>query len=693
MKALLGVLAVLAVVAVGLASWDNLSASAPPRDPVRKLSARIVRDSWGVPHIFGHTDADVAYGIAIAHAEDDFPTLEEVLAAVRGRAGAISGEDGAKIDFAKALIDANRVAAFGYATLSPRTRALVEAYAQGLNTYAEKHPSEQRLRGLFPVNGHDIVAGFAMRSPFFFGLDRPLAALVDGKLPPRDAGPPDERGSNAFAVTRSKSTDGTTRLIVNSHQPWTGGVTWYELVVHSDEGWDFAGALFPGAPYPLLGHNKTLGWTNTVNRPDLVDVYKLVLDDAGKNYRFDGRWLPLANERVWLHVKFGPFVLPVPRMIYRSVHGPVIKNDLGAFAIRYAGIGDVRQVEQYYRLNKARNFAEWQDAMRMQAVNGTNFIYADAAGHIAMIYNAHFPLRAKGYDWKGVLPGDTSATLWKSYLPFSAYPMVVDPKSGWVANSNNNPFLSTAPADEQRREDFAPEMGIETYVTNRALRFQSLFAAHPGPLSRDDLLHIKFDKGYDKTGWAGKFLVRVAAVDTSKTPDLKAAQDLLATWDWTLDGVGNADTLATMVLGPAARSAYLSKPVPEPLPALRDAVDALMKTYGRIDVPLGDFQRLRRGKVDLPVYGGPEALRAIIGAPSDDGRRVGNNGDGFIMLIEWGPDGKLTSHSVHQFGSATLRPASPHYADQSPLFVKEQWKPVWFDAASLQGHVERDYRP
>ncbi len=691
LKALLGALALLAVVAVGLASWDGLTAHGSTPDPKRVLSARIVRDNFGVPHIFGRTDADVAYGLAIAHAEDDFPTLEEVVAAVRGRAGAISGQDGAKIDFARALIDSDRVAAFGYATLAPRTRALVEAYAQGLNRYAERHPSELRLRGLFPVNGRDIVAGFALRSPFFFGLDRPLGALVEGKLPPRDAGPPDERGSNGFAVARAKSTDGTVRLIVNSHQPWTGGVTWYEVVVHSDEGWDFAGALFPGAPFPLLGHNRTLGWTNTVNRPDLVDVYKLVVSDDGQSYRFDGRWLPLEKQRVWLHVKVGPFVLPVPRTIYRSVHGPAVRNDRGTFALRYAGIGDARSVEQYYRLNKARDFAEWQAAMAMQAVAGTNFIYADAAGHIAMIYNAHFPVRAKGYDWKGVLPGDTSATLWKSYLPFSAYPMVIDPPSGWVANSNNTPFLSTAPADEQNPGQFAPEMGIETFVTNRSLRYQALFAAHPGPLSRDDLLRIKFDKGYDKAGWAGKFLARVAAVDTTKAPDLARAQKLLATWDWTLDGVGSADTLATVVLGPAARSAYLVQPVPDAAAALRDAVASLTKTFGRLDVPLGDFQRLRRGKIDVPVYGGPEALRAIIGDPAPDGRRVGRNGDGFIMLIEWGPDGTVHSRSIHQFGSATVRPSSPHYADQSLMFAHEQWKPVLFDDAALESHVERDY--
>ncbi|MBC7522789.1 MAG: penicillin acylase family protein [Sandarakinorhabdus sp.] len=682
---LLVVLGVVAVVLVGLASWDNLTAHGSVADPVRKRDVRIVRDKWGVPHIFGKTDADVGYGLAIAHAEDDFPNLEEVIAAVRGRGGAITGADGAKVDFAGAFLGANQLAAARYGDLSPATRALVEAYAQGINEYAEKHPSEQRLRGLFPVNGKDIVAGFMLRSPFFFGLDRPLSALIEGKTPPRDAGPPDERGSNGFAVAGRRSSDGVTRLIVNSHQPWAGGVTWWEVVVHSGEGWDFAGALFPGAPYPLLGHNKVLGWTNTVNRPDLIDTFKLTMDAKGENYRVDGQWLPLDTSRVWLRVKLGPLTLPIPRTLYGSIYGPVVKNANGAFALRHAGIGDVRQVEQYYRLNKARDFAEWQKVMAMQSISGTNFVYADAAGHIGMFYNARFPVRASGYDWKGVVPGDTRKTLWTTYYPFSADPMVVDPPAGWVANSNNNPFLSTAPADEQKAAAFPVEMGVETYVTNRALRYQALFAGlGDKPISRDDLLRIKFDKGYDRSGWAGDWYREVMTLDTSKTPDLAAAQKLIGTWDWTLDCKGAADTLVTTAFAQAARFAYMNKPRPDTAAALREAVDLLTKHYGRIDPPLGDFQRLRRGKVDLPLCGGPETLRAIIGEMAPDGRRVGNNGDGFIMLIEWMPDGKVVSHSIHQYGAATMRPLSKHYADQSPLFAAEKWKQVDFGSSEMQ---------
>ncbi len=683
--------AILATVFVGLASWDNLSATAPAADPVRRHDVRIVRDTYGVPHIFGRTDADVAYGLAYAHAEDDFPTLEEVVAATRGRAGAISGKDGAQLDFALGFLDARRAADAGYRTqLSSATRDLVEAYAAGLNRYAAKHPGEIRLRGLFPVTGRDVVTGFALRSPFFFGLDRVLGALVEDKLPPRDAGAEVEKGSNGFAVAGRRSDDGVTRLIANSHQPWEGGVAWYEVVVHSQQGWDFAGALFPGAPYPLLGHNKTLGWTNTVNRPDLIDTYKLVMDADGTHYRYDGKWLPLETSRVWLHVKYGPLTLPVPRTLYRSVHGPVIRNALGTFAVRYTGFGDVRQVEQYYRLNKARDFAEWRAVMAMQAVPATNFIYADAAGHVGMFYNARFPARATGFDWPGVLPGDTSRNVWTHYLPFADDPAVIDPPSGWVANSNNTPFHATAPADDLQAASFAPELGLETFMTNRANRWIALLAALPGPISRADLLRIKFDKTYAHAGTIADWMAKLTAV--SGGGEAGAARDLLQTWDWNQDGRGRADALAAAVIGAAARSIYRGDPLPDARATLTEEAAWLQANFGRLDPPLGDVQRLVRGKLSIPVYGGPDAMRAIY-SRKEDGIRIADHGDSFIMLAEWDKAGHVRSESIHQFGAATSRPESPHYADQARLFAAERWKPVLFDEKALAGHVERTYRP
>lgn len=692
-KLVLGVVALLLVAAIGLMVWEPLAADRPVADALVAHDARIRRDTYGVPHIDGKTDADVAYGLAYAESEDDFGTMEELLAAIRGRSAALTGADGAKIDYVGRLIDAQGQAARGYPTLSPATRALVEAYAAGINRYADTHRGEVRLARLFPVTGRDIVAGFALRSPFFFGLDRTLGALAADTLPPRDGSPADERGSNAFAVAAARSTDGVTRLISNSHQPWTGGVAWYEVVLHSDAGWDFAGALFPGAPFGLVGRTPTLGWTNTVNRGDLIDTYKLVLDASRTHYRYDGAWLPLETHRVWLRVKVGPFVLPVPRTMARARQGPVVTNRLGSFAVRYAGFGDVRQVEQYYRLNRARTFADWRAAMAMQAVPATNFIYADAAGHIAYIYNERFPHRAPGFDWRGVLPGDTSGDVWTSYEPASADPTYIDPKSGWLANSNNTPFVATGAGDNLDPSAFSPLLGIETYMTNRADRFRDLFAAlGTAKISREDLLRIKFDTGYSRRSWAGTWLARVLAVDPRGDGQVAAAQALLRTWRWRLYGTNRADALALYTLSAAAGEGYRGDPLPDAAVKLRDVVAAMMLRFHRLDPPLTDVQRLVRGSADLPLTGGPDALRAVYSHDAT-GKRVGYDGDSFVMLTEWGPNGRARSESIQPFGSAIERPASRHYSDQATLFAAHKFKPVRDDEASLRGHVERDYRP
>jgi len=726
-RALLALLLLFVIAAVSLAFWEPLTARAPQAPAFEPTDVQIARDKFGVPHIFGKTDADVAYGVAYAHAEDDFSTLQEVLAMTRGRAGAMLGEDGAKVDYAEALLGVRATAARDWPRLPADVKALFTAYAAGLNHYADKHPGEVRLSGLFPVTGEDVVAGFVLRSPFFFGLDSVLGSLVEdkpigreggpaldatGKLVPRELTPvgrdpadsltpvgrdPADNGSNGMAVAPARSTDGATRLVSNSHQPWTGGVAWYELVVHSREGWDFAGANFPGSPYPFLGHNKYLGWTNTVNRPDLIDVYKLTLDESGENYRFDGAWRPLEEKRIWLKVKFGPFVLPVPRTIYRSVHGPVVKNARGAFAIRYAGIDQANMVTQYYRLNKARNFAEWRAAMAGQGVPATNFIYADAKGNIGMFYNAMFPDRPAGYNWRGILPGDTSADLWTKTLPFDRVPALVNPRSGYVMNANNTPWVAAGPGDELDAAAFSPLLGIEDDITNRSTRLIELFEAS-GQIDEARLKAIKYDTAYAKSGYAKAWMDRLLALDVKGDPALTEAQQLLRKWDWNLDGKGHGDALALMVLRPANGSHYQRRADPDPLTILKEVVTHLQDHFASLDPKLGTVLRLRHGegpyRVDLPLDGGNDTVRAsTLWDAEPDGRLKVRHGDSFIMFVTWDKAGGVRSESIQPFGSATTRPASPHYNDQAPLFVAHKLKPVLFDPAALRASGARFYRP
>ncbi len=718
-------LALLLIAGISLAVWEPLAADEAAPPPVRDYDVEIVRDEFGVPHIFGKTDADVAYGIAYAHAEDDFLNIEEVVAMTRARYGALKGEEGAKIDYIAHLLDVRGTVDRHYNDLPADVRELLDGYAAGLNRYVDKHPDEASLSGLFPVNGEDIAAGFALRSPFFFGLQNVIGPLSEGK-PLRqeggpvlnaDAAPPEHgdlldtgyaaptgedaefNGSNAFAVAPDRSTDGKVRLVSNSHQPWRGGVAWYELVVHSEEGWDFAGATFAGAPYPFLGHNRNLGWTNTVNRPDLVDVYKLEVDDSGERYKLDGKWEALEQKRVWLGVDMGPITIPYPQTVYRSAHGPVIKNDNGYFAFRYAGMDDLKMLTQYYRLNKAQNFDEWKAAMAIQGVSGTNFIYADREGNIALVYNALFPDRKEGANWRTVLPGDRSDLIWEGPVDWAAYPKLVNPASGYIMNANNTPYVAAGPGDEIDRNTISPLLGVENDMTNRARRaitlFEQMLDEGDGKISAEELATIKYDKGYARDGYAGAWMARIAALDLSDDAELEKAQDLLTRWDWTADGKGEGDALAVMMLHEAMRTSYARLPYPDPREKLHEAAAHLTQYFGTLDPPLGDVIRLRQGDVDLPLDGGSDTLRAstLWNIDPDDGRLAIRHGDSFLMFIEWDRQGRVSSRSIQPFGAAMTRPGSPHYTDQAELFARYGTKPVRFDPKALEGHITRRYQP
>jgi acyl-homoserine-lactone acylase len=682
--------------------WEPLVADTAAPPPPRTYDARIVRDEFGVPHIFGKTDADASYGLAYAHAEDDFSTIQEVVAMTRARYGAMIGSDGAKVDYVEHLLDARGTVDRKYLEIPADVRAILDGYASGLNRYAAQHPGEIRLSKLFPVNGEDIATGFVLRAPFFFGLDSVIGKLIDDEAPPRGTvapmtpvgRDPARNGSNAFAVAPTRMADGKTWLISNSHQPYEGGVAWYEAVMHSGEGLDMAGALFPGMPFIPLGHNRNLGWTNTVNGPDLIDVYKLVLNAAGTQYRYDGKWLPLEVKRVWLPVKFGPFTVPIPKMVYRAIQGPVIINKNGAFAVRYAAIDQVKNIEQYYRIGKARNWDEWNKAMAIGGIASTNFIYADKTGRIAYLYNAMFPARRPGFDYTEVLPGDTSASLWQGSVGPERMPRIVNPASGFVVNANNMPFTAAGRGSELDPKAFSPLLGIERRMTNRIVRAMELLSAETGKITPERLLAIKNDTAYSKASFAGPWMAKLLAVDVRDDADLLAAQQLLRTWDWNSDGNAPADAIGEAMMHLANGAAYNGDPLPDPREKLREVVDRFMKAFGRIDPALGDLQRLQRGTVDLPANGGTDTLRAATTwEPQPDGRMRVKHGDSFIMLITWDKTGKVNSQSIQPYGAATTRPESPHYTDQMVMFEKRQYKPVHFERADLLRHAKRAYRP
>ncbi len=714
--ALLGVLAALAL----WAYWPESAAGEVAGleragDP---YDAEIVRDAYGVPHIFGRTDPDVAYGLAYAHAEDDFLTIQQSIIAARGTLAATYGKEAAANDYMVQLLRVWDTVDARYDTdVSPEMRAIVEAYAAGLNHYAALHPDEA-LVGLFPVEGKDIVATSVHKSPLFFGLEKTLIALFGDERPTFETAFAETRfGSNVLAVGPGRSADGHTMFVSNSHQPWEGPVAWYEASVHSDEGWEFTGALFPAMPVHALGTNGDLAWSFTVNHPDLVDVYLLDVDPEDPyRYRVDGEWLEMERRPAPITVKLaGRFRWTVTEEVLWSIYGPVLRRPHGTYAIRYAGMDSVGIFDQLYAMAKARSFDDWTAPLRSQDGLPTfNVGYADRNGTIYYAYNAMLPLRDAAFDWSGIVPGDTMATRWTGYLPFDELPSVVDPPAGFIVNANSTPWQTTIGAGNPDPRDYPDSFGIEDYPTNRSLRALQLLAADD-PITFGELVDIKFDATYDERSLPVRWARRLAEADPARlvtgrevpVAAIERSQELLRSWDRTADVADEATALVVATLSFVFDAVDNSPGVdfePSRLTdtsvgddvvdsAFVDAVEWLARRRNDLSPRWGDVNRLRRGEVDLPLAGGPDLLRAVYGERQDDGTLTGIAGDSYILFVDWDPQGRPTAQSIHQFGSATLRPASPHYADQAPLFASEEMKPTWISAEEVRAHAAVTYAP
>ena len=658
---------------------------------------RIRRDTWGVPHILGKTDADAAYGLGFANAEDDFATIQESLLTGRGKLAAFKGASGAPSDLLVAHLRVAEQVAQRYETdLSPALRKVVEGYAAGITHYAELHPDKvSPLLG--KVTGRDIAAFTAFRGPSFYGLDGDFGRVATGRTPDltqvasaeSERGSQGEIGSNAVAVGPSRSADRHTRLLSNSHQPWEGPVTFFEAVVESREGWHVAGSFFPASPFLLGGHNAHMGWGATVNHPDLVDIYKLEMNPANPNqYRLDGQWRDLERRMVGIDIKQADGTMKTEsREVLRSVHGPAIRNAKGVYALRYPTSGNLRQLPQYYAMNKARTLAEWKAAMAIQGLPSINYLYADDKGNIGYLSNGIYAVKKAGVDWTKTVPGDRSDLIWTQTRKPSEAPQIWNPKSGFLFNSNNTPLRATDGTDDMKA--FPPEWGIQPAddMTNRAFRAIETYGADKS-ITAAEFEAYKYDIAYSLHSDEFAWVKEVLAVDPAGDADLKTAQDVLRKWDGRAD-LENRGTAMVALMWLQRRQHGDWKPIQ----MLKESLPLLKKAYGRVDPKWGEVNRLRRGKLDLPVDGGPDTFRALYGRPDPDGRLHGVNGDCWFMFMDWDPQGRLVSRAIHQYGSATLDASSPHYADQSPLFARHETRPVWFTEAQLKGHIEREYRP
>ncbi len=327
-----------------------------------------MRDSYGVPHIYASTDAEVAYGFAWAQAEDDFQTIQQAYLAGNGLLSKNIGLKGATADFLAQLIQSEQTVNEQFHTLGPNFIELLNGFAEGINAYAAKCPDEILESSLFPVTSQRLLRYTQLQLFISNGAAGLVSGIVGNRLSwPYDINQ-DTKGSNLLAVSRSRTLSDETFLAINTHQPLEGPTSWYEAHLVSEEGTNIIGATFPGSPCLFTGANEYLGWTHTVNYPDKADVYALEMHPNKKEvYLVDGESYKLEKFKAKIYLKILGIKIPVKKKFYRSIYGPTLKNKTGFYSVRTPSTSNINAVEQWWHMNKATNFSEFYEALEMKA--------------------------------------------------------------------------------------------------------------------------------------------------------------------------------------------------------------------------------------------------------------------------------------------------------------------------------------
>lgn len=676
-----------------------------------KYNVEIVRDSFGVPHIFGKTDADVAFGLVWAACEDDFTTVQWGLLIAKGMLGRHLGIDGAKIDYAVQLLRVRQIIEERYETdLSPEFRKLLEAAADAGNLYAEKHPDKVLVKKALPVKPQDFIAGYMLSMALMTGIDGALNTVVNKQVPEVPLSEKG-RGSNAIAMNSKITADGHVYLDVNSHQPLEGPLSWYEAHLCSEEGWNIHGSTFHGAATIFHGVNEYLGWAHTTNGFDAIDIFKLEPDPKHKKTRYmvDGKSYKLESKVVKLTVDLAPkpekkFVLTVGKKAWWSLYGATVVTKQGMYAVRLASNMTIKSPEQWYRMNKSKNFTEFRRALDMQGIVNQNIIYGDKYDTIFIISNGAMPKRAPGYDWTTTVPGNTMNTLWAEFLPEDSLAQTLNPKCGYVFNANQTSYQQTAMAENPKPEDINPRIGYDKDENNRSRRFYENIAQYEGKkITWDQFLKIKYDNKYpSKPAFLKKFDVYdIFDLKESDYPEIAEELRLLHKWDRSTD---IKDTLATFFVkvmyqlynncNAEQEKCYATDVKAKHkffVESIKAVKASMLADFGTLYVPFGDYQRHQRGDVDLPTMGGPDLWNAKYGNNISKGRIKIWLGESFILLAKFTKDGPVF-RTVSPYGSSNT-PGSPHYTDQMQLYVNNQTKEESLDKGWAYKHAERIYRP
>lgn len=687
----------------------------------------IIRDKWGIAHIYGQTDADAVFGMLYAQCEDDFKRIELNYIEKLGRLSEIEGEKTLYNDLQIRLLIDSTQAINDYKKAEPWMKKLLEAYADGINFYLYKNPSVKPA----------LLTKFKPWYPYLW-TDGSIGAISTGNLTiaelkkfyTNDHSPtgyiPQIKdqfsGSNGFAFAPKMSKTGNAMLYINPH------TTFYfrpEIHMQSNEGLNTYGAVTWGQFFIYQGFNEFCGWMHTSNNVDVADMYaeKITKLKDTYYYTFDKKLYPIGKKNITIKYLENGVLKTKKFETYFTHNGPIMANRDGKWiSLKHQNQNPQSLVQSWVR-TKSKSFEDYQKAMDLTANASNNTVYADAKGNIAYWHGNFIPKRDTAYNWSEPVDATTSATAWKGLHPVSESVHIYNPSNGWLQNCNSTPFTA-AGANSPKKADYPPYMAPdgENFRGVAALRLLN----KPNKYDLDGVIAMGYDTYLPAFEVLLPALIKAYEQLPAENPlkaSLKEPIAELKNWDYYSSTTSIAATLAmewaprvnreiqnvyinqgeqdqvtkTIEFAKTAKAETLLQP-------LKTTIDDLNKRFGKWQMPWGEVNRFQRltgamnEKYDDAAPSFPVAFGSALWGqlPSyrsnqfNTNKRYGYSGNSFVCVVEFGT--KVKAKSILAGGNSG-NPNSKHFNDQAEMFSKGVFKDVLFYKEDVLANMEKSYRP
>ena len=747
MKKLLVLLFALNV--LGCASPDNDRASTAETDAWQKRAETItiIRDDWGIPHIYGKTDGDAVFGLMYAQAEDDFNRVETNYLNAMGRLAEAEGEAEIWRDLRMKLFIHPDSMKAKYETSPEWLKTLMNSWADGLNYYLHTHPdvkprvitrfepwmalsfsegsiggdiesiSLREIENFYGKQASNDSAAVGGRTALTAGAVRAIAIAPEAAE--ASALPAEPGGSNGIAIAPSNTANKRALLLINPH---TSFFFRSEAQMVSEEGLNAYGASTWGQFFIYQGFNERAGWMHTSSTVDQIDEYAetITAKDSGFTYKYGNEQRPVTATKISIPYKSGGGMATRDFTIYHTHHGPIVREAEGKWIAVKLMQEPVKALTQSYNRTKARNYAEYKQTMDLHTNSSNNTIFADADGNIAYFHANWVPKRDPKFDWSRPVDGSNPATEHQGIHTVDESPLVHNPSSGWLYNTNNWPYSAAGP-DSPKKTNFP------AYMDRGAENPRGIHAIRVLEGRKDFTIESLRAAAYDS--WLPFFadaippLVKAydgLAASNPLKAKLKEQVDSLRNWDyrWGEKSVPTAlaiythEDLGARVAADAraARTAtdvyMVSRATPQQrLESLSAASDKLAADFGKWQTPWGEINRMQRLTPDIvqpfndsgpsipvPFTSARWGSLASFGARSYNGskRIYGTSGNSFVAVVEFGDSVRAVAIMA---GGQSSDKSSPHFNDQAERYAKGDLRPVYFYRNQLEGHIEREYHP